>query len=51
MKLLATVLCTSNPIQAAIGSHGPLSTAWKRKAYYKKKLVENVVEPVEYILD
>lgn len=49
VKELATVLCTSNPIQAAIGKHGPLSTAWKRKTYYRKTF--NVVEPVEYVLD
>lgn len=36
VKELATALCTSNPIQAAIGSGGPLSTAWKRKGYYRK---------------
>jgi len=29
VKELAPVLCTSNPIQAAIGKHGPLSIAWK----------------------
>lgn len=39
VKELATVLCT----------HGPLSSTWKRKAYYRKNF--NVVEPVEYILD
>lgn len=49
VKELATVLCTSNPIQAAIGKHCPLSTAWKRKTYYRKTF--NVVEPVEYVLD
>lgn len=50
VKELATVLCTDeNPIQAAIGDDGPLSSAWKRKAYYRKNF--NVVEPVEYILD
>lgn len=49
VKELATVLCTSNPIQAAIGNHGPLSTTWKRKTYYRKNF--SVVKPVEYVLD
>ena len=49
VKELATVLCTSNPIQAAIANHGPLSTAWRWKTYYQKNF--NVVEPVEYVLD
>lgn len=49
VKELATVLCTENPIQAAIGNYGSLSSAWKRKAYYRKNF--NVVEPVQYILD
>lgn len=49
VKELATVLCTSNPIQAAIGRGGPLSTTWKRKGCYRKNF--NVVEPVEYVLD
>lgn len=49
VKELATVLCTSNPIQAAIGHHGPLLTAWKQKIYHRKNF--NVVEPVEYVLD
>ena len=46
---LASELCTSHPIQVAIGKEGPLSTAWKRNKYYRSKLF--VVEPVEYILD
>lgn len=49
VKELATVLCTSNPIQAAIRSGGPLSTAWKRKGNCRKNF--NVLEPVEYVLD
>lgn len=49
VKELATVLCNSNPIQAAIGNYGPLSTAWKRKAYYRENF--NVVEPIEYVLE
>ena len=49
VKELATVLCTTNPIKAAVGKGGPLSTAWKRKAYYRKNF--NVVEPIEYFLD
>ena len=46
VKELATVLCTTNPVKAAVGKGGPLSTAWKRKAYYRKNF--NVVEPIEY---
>lgn len=49
VKELATVLCTSNPIQAAIGNQGPLSSAWKRKVYYRKHF--SVVQPVEFVLD
>ena len=49
VKELATELCTLNPIQAAIGNRGPLSTTWKWKKYYRKHF--NVVEPVEYVLD
>lgn len=33
---LATALCISHPIQNAIAKQGPLSTAWKRKSYYRK---------------
>ena len=46
---LATEICTSHPIQLAIGTQGPLSTAWKRNKYYITKF--SVVEPVEYIID
>lgn len=44
---LASVLCESHPIPTAI--RGPLSTVWKRKAYYKKHF--GVVEPKEHMLD
>ena len=46
---LATVLCSSHPIQKAIVKQGPLSTSWKRKSYYRREF--GVVSPVEYILD
>lgn len=46
---LATFLCQSHPIQTAIREQGPLSTTWKRKAYYKAHF--SVVKPVEYVLD
>ena len=46
---LATVLCSSHPIQKAIVKQGPLSTSWKRKSYYRREF--GVVAPVEYILD
>lgn len=49
LKELSTVLCISNPIRSAIANHGPLSSSWKRKAYYKRHFT--VVEPVEYVLD
>lgn len=46
---LASVLCTSHPIQKAIAKQGPLGSSWKRKSYYKREF--GVVSPVEYILD
>ncbi|XP_059898811.1 uncharacterized protein LOC132461193 isoform X1 [Gadus macrocephalus] len=46
---LATEICTSHPIQLAIGTQGPLSTAWKRNKYYITKF--SVVEPVEFVID
>ena len=49
VEKLASVLCETNPVKKAIGDKGPLSSAWRRKAYYRSHF--NVVEPVEYILD
>lgn len=49
VKDLVFALCKSHPITASLGSPGPLSTAWKRKAYYKKHF--DIVEPVEIVLD
>ncbi|XP_049333152.1 uncharacterized protein LOC125804583 isoform X1 [Astyanax mexicanus] len=49
VEKLASALSETNPVKKAIGKKGPLSSAWRRKAYYKKHF--NVVEPVEYILD
>ena len=49
VKKLASALCDRNPVKKAIGDKGPLSSAWRRKAYYKRHF--NVVEPVECILD
>lgn len=36
LQELASTLGRSNPFSASFGGHGPLSTAWKRKTYYKK---------------
>lgn len=49
VEKLASALCETNPVRKAIGDKGPLSSAWRQKAYYKRHF--NVVEPVEYILD
>ena len=46
---LASTLSKSNPITASCSGRGPLSTAWKRKTYYKKHF--NIVESVEFVLD
>lgn len=35
VEKLASVLCETNPVKKAIGDKGPLSSAWRRKAYYK----------------
>ena len=35
VKKLASALCDTNPVKKAIGDKGPLSSAWRRKAYYK----------------
>ncbi len=46
---LATVLCKSNPLVAAIAKDGPLATAYKRTQYYTSHF--GVIQPIEYILD
>lgn len=46
---LASAACVSNPLTKSIGDQGPLSTAFKRKKYFKDKF--QVVEPVEYVLN
>ena len=46
---LASTICESNPVTAAFGNRGPLSTACKRKTYYKKHF--KTVEPTEFVLD
>lgn len=42
-------LYSGNQLNKAIESGGRLSSAFKRKQYYKAKC--NVVEPIEYLLD
>lgn len=49
VEKLANALCESNAIKKALGHKGPLSTAWRRKSYFKRHF--NVVEPVEFVLD
>lgn len=46
---LALTICKSNPISGSFGGCSPLSTAWKRKIYYKKHF--KTVEPIEFVLD
>ncbi len=46
---MVTELCEFNPISLALKSDGPLSTAYKRKMYFKENF--SVVEPVEYVLN
>ncbi len=46
---IAKAVCESHPLHTAIGQHGPLSTVYRRKEFYKSHFC--VVEPVEYILD
>lgn len=48
VEKLASALCETNPVKKVIGDKGPLSSAWRRKAYYKRHF--NVVEP-EWNLD
>ena len=49
LQELASTICKSNPITASFSGRGPLSTAWKRKVYYKKHF--KTVEPTEFVLD
>lgn len=45
---MVTELCDANPFISALSSSGPLSSAYKRRAYFKEQFA--VVEPVEYVL-
>lgn len=49
VEKLASTLCETSPVKKAIGEKGPLSSAFRRKAFYKRHI--NVVEPVEYMLE
>ncbi|XP_023198103.1 uncharacterized protein LOC111610076 [Xiphophorus maculatus] len=49
IEKLARALCETNPVNKAIGDKGSLSSAWRRKQFYKRHF--KVVEPEEYILD
>ncbi|XP_030248211.1 uncharacterized protein LOC115566456 isoform X2 [Sparus aurata] len=46
---LAEQLCNFHPISTALGAGGPLSSAFKRRRYFKEHFL--CVDPVEYILD
>nr|XP_054599134.1 uncharacterized protein LOC107389155 isoform X1 [Nothobranchius furzeri]XP_054599135.1 uncharacterized protein LOC107389155 isoform X1 [Nothobranchius furzeri] len=46
---LASAVCDKNPVKKAIRKKGPLSSVWRRKAYYRRHF--GVVEPLEYFLD
>ncbi len=41
-------LCDSNPFTSSLSRSGPLSSAYKRSAFFKEQF--GVVEPVEYVL-
>ena len=41
-------LCDANPISSALGGDGRLSTAYKRREYFKEHF--SVVKPIEYVL-
>lgn len=45
---MVTELCDANPFTIALSSGGPLSSADKRRAYFKEHFA--VVGPVEYVL-
>lgn len=45
---MVTELCDANPFTIALSSGGPLSSAYKRRAYFKEHFA--VVGPVEYVL-
>lgn len=49
VKELVTALSTTNPLLAAIKRGGLLSSAFKRKQYYREHF--KVVDPVEYVLE
>ena len=46
---LAEQLCNFHPISTALGAGGPLSSAFRRRSYFKEHF--QCVDPVEYILD
>lgn len=48
MSKMVTELCDANPFTIALSSGGPLSSAYKRRAYFKEHFA--VVGPVEYVL-
>lgn len=45
---MVTELCNANPLTSTLSRSGPLSTAYKRRAFFKEQF--GVVEPVEYVL-
>ena len=47
VKELAHTLSKGNPLVNALGKGGPLSTAYKRKQYFKEAF--KVVEPIEFV--
>ncbi|KAK0135157.1 hypothetical protein N1851_029028 [Merluccius polli] len=49
ITLIASALCKTNPVKKTIGDKGPLTSAWKRKAYYKNHF--NQILDCQTILD
>ncbi len=45
---MVTDLCDANPFTSTLSHSGPLSSAYKRRAFFKEQ--SGVVEPVEYVL-
>lgn len=45
---MVTELCKANPLTSTLGRSGPLSTVYKRRAFFKEQF--GVVEPVECVL-
>lgn len=48
MSDMVTELCNANPLTSTLSHSGPLSTAYKRRAFFKEQF--GVVDPVEYVL-